>query len=466
MRAGLIKVAISILSDRSLVPHGGVIGQERALGAIEVGLGIEARGFNLFLTGLAGTGRLTTIRSILDTLAVATDAELPPDQLYIHNFVEPDVPRHVFLPPGKGKEFADYMKQLILGLPAEIKQLYEGHTFEQSRKAIEDESTSKQRAVLAEFEKLIEPEGLILFQVQGLASSVQLQVIPQIKGKPVRPLQLDALVEKDEMTKEEADEWRLKTAKYSALLEVEVKRIRLIQTDALKKLETLETEIVAPLLRLKVTELRNVFPFDQLMEYFTGLEASLLRNAQRFRQLDKSSDAASTASSASSSGIPGLQALFSGASKSEGVDFRAEYNVNLLVDNSASKTRPVVFETHPTYKNLFGTIERVFTRFGIVQTDLSNIKAGSLIKANGGFLVLNAKDVLSEYAVWPTLKRMLRNGTLEIQTSDVFFTTALKPQPIAISVKVVMIGENYMYNLLSAYDEDFSKIFKVKVGFA
>jgi predicted ATP-dependent protease len=444
-----------------LSPFDGVIGQERALGAIEVGLGVEARGFNLFLTGLAGTGRLTTIRSILDSMALSQNAEIPPDQLYVTNFGTPDYPLHISLPAGKGKEFAETMKQLVSSLGTEIKLLYEGPAFEQSRKAIEEESTSKQRAVLTEFEKLIEPEGLVLFQLQGIAASVQLQVIPKIKDKPVRPHLLDQLVEKEEITKEEADNWRIKIAKYATLLEVEVKRIRLAQTDALKKVENLEVETATPLIKQKVAEIREKFPFPQLSDYFTGLETSLLQNAQRFRNLDKSDSAAGAAS-----GINGLQALFSGASKSDSSDFKAEYNVNLLVDNSQTKTRPVVFETHPTFKNLFGTIERVFTRFGIVQTDLSNIKAGSLLKANGGFLVLNARDVLSEFAVWPTLKRMLRNGMLEIQTSDMFFSTAMKPAPIPMSVKVVMIGENYMYNLLSAYDEDFAKIFKVKVGYA
>lgn len=454
-------VLVLTTAIRSLIPFEGVIGQERALGAIEVGLGIEARGFNLFLTGLAGTGRLTTIRSILDTLAVSTDAEMPPDQLYVTNFGEPDVPLHVALPAGRGKEFADAMKQLVSSLGPEIKQLFDGPAFEQSRKGIEENSSSQQRSILSEFERLIEPEGLSVFQVQGLAGGTQLQVIPKIKDKPVRPQLLDQLVEKEEISKEEAEAWRAKVLKYSTILEVEVKRMRIIQNDALRRLEELESATVAPLIKQKVAELKEKFPFEQLSEYFKGLESSLLRNASQFK--NEKMDSAATSSSAG--GLGGLQALLAGASRSDGGDFRSDYNVNLLVDNSQSKTRPVVFETHPTYKNLFGTIERVFTRFGSVQTDLSNIKPGTLLKANGGFLVLNARDVLTEYAVWPTLKRMLRNGVLEIQTSDMFFSTAMKPKPIPISVKVVMIGENYMYNMLSAYDEDFSKIFKVKVGF-
>ncbi|MDP3016690.1 MAG: AAA family ATPase, partial [Deltaproteobacteria bacterium] len=189
----------------------------------------------------------------------------------------------------------------------------------------------------------------------------------------------------------------------------------------------------------------------KIHHYMDDVQEDILANLHRFREKEESSP----------SPIPGLVLP-------QPVDTFAEYQVNVLVDNSETKGAPIIVEMTPNYRNLFGTIERVVERSGVWKTDFTHIKAGSFLRANGGYLIFNALDSLMEPGVWPALKRTLKNQVMEVQTYDPFYffaTTALKPEPFECNTKVIMIGDTHLYHLLFNLDDDFKKIFKIKADF-
>ncbi len=207
----------------------------------------------------------------------------------------------------------------------------------------------------------------------------------------------------------------------------------------------MDKEEVRPLLSDHIKEMREKYKQEKIDLYLTEVEQSILNNLSIFREKKEE-----------------------GASALPAADPFLDYRVNLLVDNTEEKGAPVIFETFPTYKNLFGVIERVWDARGQWRTDFTKIKAGSLVKADGGYLVLNALDTLIEPGVWNNLKRVLRNRKVDIQSYDIyslFYFSALKPEPIDIDVKVIMIGDPLIYSLLATYDEDFKKVFKVRADF-
>jgi lon-related putative ATP-dependent protease len=215
-------------------------------------------------------------------------------------------------------------------------------------------------------------------------------------------------------------------------------KVKEIQEAATNEITKLNEWMVKPAVSQIIQSIKKKFPGKKIEEYLDDVLHSIMSNLERFLKKETKDD-----------------------------EFR-EYHVNVLVNNAETKGIPIIFETTPSYKNLFGTIERDTVGPGVIVSDFLNIKAGSLLRANGGYLVINAFDALSEPSVWQTLKRTLRNGVVDIQAFDPFYifsTTALKPEPISIDVKVIMIGTQWLYYLLYSRDEDFKKIFKVKADF-
>jgi ATP-dependent Lon protease len=215
-------------------------------------------------------------------------------------------------------------------------------------------------------------------------------------------------------------------------------QIKEIQEAANAELEKLNEWIVKPVVSNLVEEVKRRFPDAKVAAHLDEMLSAIMSGLEQFLKKDTKEE-----------------------------DFR-QYYVNVIVDNTETKDVPIIFETNPNYKNLFGTIERQAVMPGVTASDFMNIKAGSLLRANGGYLIINALDALTESGVWPALKRSLRNGVIDIQVFDpfyVFTTTALKPEPITIDVKVIMIGNQWLYYLLLHQDEDFKKIFKVKADF-
>jgi lon-related putative ATP-dependent protease len=426
-----------------------IIGQDRAVKAVKLGLDIESIGYNIFVTGFVGTGRLTTIKHLLERLEKRE--KRPDDKCYVNNFKNPDMPRIMSLPAGQGKLFKKDLENLILSLKRNIPAVFESENYQERRRELVKESEDGQKAILQEFEDQVKEEGFALVQIQ-MGPFVKPDVQPLVDGKPTSLSKLEKQVKSGKFP---GEQFKTLEAKYSALgklMEDVFKAGKEIVKELEKALEALDKEIILPLIRDAVKEIKVKYENGKIQEYLQEVEEGLINDLDRFRRKKEEQPPLP---------IPGLPF-------GKGEDEFLEYQVNVLVDNSETQIAPIIIETTPSYKNLFGIIERSSDRLGTWKTDFTKIKAGSLLQANGGYLVLNALDVLIEPGVWQALKRTLRHGVIEIQTLDPFYflgTSALKPEPVELDVKVVMIGDNFLYYLLFYRDEDFKKIFKIKADF-
>ncbi len=420
-----------------------IIGQDRALKALLTGLDIKSLGYNIFITGMAGTGRTTTIKQLLERLE---KGDQPPDDiLYVNNFKCPDEPALILLPPGKGKLFAAALDNLLEMLKANIPEFLKSKYYTDKRDAIVEEQQAKQKTLLQGFEAETAKEGFSVIQVQ-MGLFVKPDLIPVIDDQPTPFPKVEALVKEKKLAAERFEALKKAYEELSQKMEGVFERLREIEEETRLRLKTWDAESITPTIKSAVADILNRFPQARVPEYLAEVEASLITNVELFKNQKKEEERKEQAPA----------------------DPLLEYRVNLLVDNGDLKHSPVIMETNPNYLNLFGSIESTMNRFGVLQTDFTKIKAGSFLKANGGYLVVNALDALVEPGVWATLKRTLRNQVFELQNYAALFlfsSARLKPQPIKINVKLVMIGDEEIYNLLYANDEDFRKVFKIKAEF-
>ena len=418
-----------------------IIGQEKALKAIRAGLEIKSHGYNIFITGLTGTGRTTTIKKFLEK--IRTTQKIPDDLLYVNNFEKPDEPLLLTLPAGQGKNLSEGLDRLINMLKLNIPELIKSQYFQERRQSIVETQQRKQREILQKFEELVAAEGFAVIQVQmGLFTRPDL--MPLVDGQPTPFNKIEGLVKEEKFSKKKLEELRKKYDQLTEELEKVIEQLKEIDEETQNQLKNLEIDACTPLIKGGINDLRNRLPFETVQKYLDEVEKNLTKDIDLFK-------------------IPPKE-----TSDSDGLDPFLPYRVNLLVDNSGLSGAPVIMETSPNYTNLFGTIEYAYSRFGVGQTDFTKIKAGSFLKANGGYLVMNATDVLTEPGVWTTLERTLRYQVFEIQNPISLFlvsTVKMKPQPIKCQVKVILIGDDYLYNLLYFLDDDFKKIFKVKAEF-
>jgi lon-related putative ATP-dependent protease len=421
----------------------GIIGQERALKAIQTGLDIKSLGYNIFITGMVGTGRTTTIKQLLERLEKGD--KTPEDILYVNNFKYPDEPLLITLPAGQGKLFSESMGKLIDMLRKSIPNLLKSPYYTEKRDALVEAQQKKQRDILQHFEAEVAQEGFSVIQVQmGLFTRPDL--IPVIEGQPIPFNKIEGLVKEKKIPKETLERLRAKYEELTAELEALFEKLKEIDEETRTLLKSWDEESISPLIKGGIDEMRAKFASPKIEAYLNDVEQNLVKTIDLFKNQKKEDR---------------------DKDKEQPDEFH-EYRVNLLVDNSDQKGAPVIMETNPTYTNLFGSIEIAYSRMGLGQTDFTMIKAGSFLKANGGYLVINALDALVEPGVWTTLKRTLRNQIFEIQNflSMYFFSSSrIKPESIKSDVKVVMIGDSYIFNLLYFQDEDFKKIFKIKAEF-
>lgn len=420
-----------------------IIGQERALKAIRTGLDIKSLGYNIFITGMIGTGRTTTIKTLLEKMEKTE--ETPDDILYVNNFKNPDEPMLITTPAGKGKRLKEAMDNLIGMLRSNIPEMLKSPYYAEEREGIIESQQKKQKILLKNFEDEVSKEGFSVIQVQ-MGPFVRPDLVPLMEGKPTPFNKMEALVKEGKYPQEKLEELRKKYEELSDKLEEIFKQLKEIEEDTRNLLKQWDARSITPIISGAIDEIRKKFDFPKIAEYLDDIEIALLRNINLFKN----------------------QKTEQKEQAQEFLDPFLAYRVNLLINNAETKDAPVVMENNPNYTNLFGSIDLNPTRMGIMQTDFTKIKAGSFLKANGGFLVINALDALVEPGVWPTLKRTLRNQIFEIQNYAslyLFSTSRLKPQPIQCNVKVVLIGDAHIYNLLYHLDKDFKKIFKIKAEF-
>jgi len=439
--------ALPFETTESVEPCEEIIGQDRALEAIRVGLDINSLGYNIFVTGLAGTGRFTTIKCVLEEMDVK--GKIPNDLCYVNNFKNSDMPHMISLPAGQGNAFKKEMETLIETLKKKIPLMFENETYLNKKKEVVEKFRNKQAEMFREFEKKVNKEGFALVQIQ-MGPYSRPGIFPLVEGNPVNIDQLETMVEEGKYSKEDLEKTREKQAGLINELEDIFKETRKAEKEIKEALTSLDNEVISPAVKDSISDIKEKFNDEKVRQYLDEVQEDILANLGRFREKEETPPP-----------IPGLV-------MPQMADSFSEYQVNVLVDNSETKGAPIIVETTPNYRNLFGTIERVVERSGIWKSDFLHIKAGSFLRANGGYLIFNALDALMEPWVWPTLKRTLKNQVIEIQTYDPFYffsTSALKPEPVECNTKVIMIGDTQIYYLLYSLDDDFKKIFKIKADF-
>ena len=424
-----------------------IIGQKRGVEALEFAIRMDKPGYNVFVTGVAGTGRLATVRTLLKKL---TKKEGVPDDLcYVNNFQNPEAPILLRLKGGTGIHFKKDVQDFVDTLKKEIPQLFESQEYINIKKEIMEAYEEKGKSFFKELDKKVKQEGFALVDVQ-MGQVKRPEVVPLVDGQPMTIDQVETLVEKGRFPKEEFEAMKEKQAKLREQIDQIFLELRDLQKEVQEKIEKMDrvmfiknaSEIMAPLLKK--------YKSEKVRFYLEAMLEDMADNLHIFR------------TQAQPAGMQPMMPMM------PQLDPFQPYQVNLIVDNSEQKGPPIVIESYPTYRNLFGSIERVVDRTGVWRTDFSKIKAGSLIKANGGYLVINLLDAVTEPGVWQGLKRALKSRKLEIQTYDPFYlftTTGLKPEPIELDVKVVVISDYYLYYMLNYYDEEVKKIFKVRADF-
>jgi lon-related putative ATP-dependent protease len=433
-------------TTENIEPLKEIIGQKRGVEAFRFGIDMDKPGYNVFVTGTAGTGRMATVKRLLEEMSKKD--ETPEDLCYVNCFKDPESPVLIRLPGGTGSTFKGDVKNLMERLKKAIPQLFESQEYINMKKEIMETYERQAGSFFKALNQKVKEEGFTIVDVQ-MGQLKRPEVMPVVDDKPVPIDQLEALVEKGRFSQAEFETLKEKHAILRRQIDQIFLELRDLQKEVNENIEKMDRAAFMKTATDLISPLTEKYRFQKVQEYFQDMLEDMADNLKIF-------------SPQSPIQLPGLPAII------PDVDQFQPYKVNLLVDNSQRKSPPVIIEEYPTYRNIFGAIERVVDRGGVWRTDYSKIKAGSLVKASGGFLVINLKDAIIEPGVWQALKRALKSKKLEIQTFDpmyFFTTTGLKPEPIELNVKVVLIGDAYLYQLLGYYDEDLRKIFKVRADF-
>lgn len=440
--------SLKVKNTNDIIPKKEIIGQDRAMRALRLGLEMKNPGYNVFVTGFSGTGRMTTIKRLLAEFQEKQDSLK--DHCYVHNFLNSDQPLLISLSAGWGAKLQTDMDNLIQEMLKDIPAVFDSKRFKDERKRAMEFFQERQRSVLKDFEQKVKERGYEVIQVQ-VGPVMRPDIAPVINGQPMAFEQLDNLVKEGKLNKEQIDRMMSDRTQLEGQMDLMLRELRNIERKAKDSVNELSERFVLPVVKDHLKEIRVKYDNDKLQRYLDDVQESIMSDLNRFRTVEEPPQ------------IPGVP-----SSQPQDEDEFIEYRVNVVVDNSRTKGVPIIIETNPRFKNIFGTIEREVDKNGIWRTDFTLIKAGSLLRANGGFLVINALDALIEPGVWQTLKRTLRNGLLEIQTIELGFlgtSSAFKPEPIEIDVKVILLGDAYIYYLLYDQDDDFKKIFKVRADF-
>jgi len=417
-----------------------VLGQPRAVAAFAFGTGISSPGFNLFALGQPGSGKTTLIRDYLERRAAAQP--VPGDLCYVNNFADPRCPRALRLPAGRGVQLKRDVDLLVDELATEIPKAFDSEEYSRHRDKAMEDLEAKRGEELAHMNQLVTGAGFQLMKGPG-----GLLLVPAAAGKPLGEEELERLSAED----------RERLARTRERLQHEIEQrfraIRELEKGARDAVRALDTGTAAYATRHLMEDLRARYrDLPAVLEYLEALQADVTAHLDDFR---KGKDA-DTAAAPVPIPIPGGERPL------------PRYRVNVLVDNRELKGAPVIVESNPTYHNLTGRIE-VQGSWGSVVTDYTMIKPGALHRANGGYLIIPARECLLNPFAWEGLKRALKDRCLRIEELSaqlsMVSTVTLDPEPIPLDVKVVLIGNPVIYYLLYAHDEDFQKLFKVKADF-
>ncbi len=417
-----------------------IIGQDRAADSIEFGMKVQKNGYNIFMAGESGTGKSSYAENMAKEKS--EEMEQPKDILYVFNFSEKEKPRVIKVPAGMGSDLQSDMEKIIDELKEEIPRAFEGEEYDKERKEIINQYQPKSNKIMKEFEESTKEQG---FMLQNTAQGL----VPVPIDENGEPLSREDFQEMDE---EEREEVRNKSQKIQNEISQVMREIRSIKEEAQEELSALEKKIGLSVVQPIICHLEDKYDeSEEVVKYLQEVQEDIVDNISRFRNGDDEKK------------NPFLQ-----MQQDEDGSFFTRYEINLFVNNKKTEGAPVIYEKNPTYYNLFGKIEGR-SQFGAITTNFTMIKSGSLHRADGGFLIVHAKDILKNPYCWDTLKRALINEEITVENIGEQYRSVpiitLKPEEIDLDVKVVMIGTPYLYYLLYNFDEEFSELFKIKADF-
>ncbi len=412
-----------------------VVAQDRAVHALEFGLGVKDLEYNVYVAGPPRSGKTETIMAYVAELAAKEPS--PPDYIYVYNFREPEKPQSLNLPKGMGRSLKADMEELISTLRVQIPEVFESEDYSNRREALMHTFTQERNTILQELDAKAGEEGFILN-----ISPTGLMIFPGKEGKPLSEDELKALSD------EAREQLRQKSTQLHTVMNDAIRKIRKMEKEYQEKEKKLDQDVALYVVGHHMEELREKYKeLPQVIAYLNDVQEDILKNIDDLKKR------------------PAAQGPFPFPMPEPSF---TQYQVNVFVDHSETAGAPVVFENNPTYPNLFGAVDRR-AQFGALVTDFTLIRNGAVHRANGGYLVLEALDLLRWFFSYEALKRCLKNGEIRIEDPAEMFglitTKTLQPQPIPLNIKIIIIGDPYIYQLLYAYDEDFHKFFKIKAHF-
>ena len=418
--------------------EGLIYGQERGIAALEFGLKVNSKGYNLYIEGPSGVGK--TMYSKKYVAEIAHKAKTPNDWCYIYNFNEPNEPIAVSLPAGQGKEFKQIMDVLVEDVKKSLKRTFNNEDFEKEKKSIKQKFQEKREKILEHLNK----ETMKLdFQIKAAPNGIYM--LPILEGKVIDENDFDKL---DDSVKQkfEANSEIVQTQ----IMQV-IGQLKNIEKESDQKIEEWQSNIALLTINTYINPIRNRYKkYIKIVTFLDDIKKDILKNLQAFLIEENSTPF-------------GPQ-----SPKAEDVKPWLNYRINLFVDNSNLEGAPVIMDSNYSYHNLFGKLEYE-NQYGMLKTDFTMLRPGALHKANGGYIILQAQDLLVNQACYDTLKKalLIKQATIEnnFDQRSSMVMISLKPEPIPLSIKVLLIGDSNIYHTLLALDSDFKKLFKIKVEF-
>lgn len=438
LRAGIDPESLPFENTASLdPPTEKILGQERASDAIKFGMGMKEKGYHIFIAGPSKAGLTYAARTYVEEQAKKEPT--PPDWCYVHNFKEPDKPKSLRLSAGRGKELKKDMQDFIQSLRAKVPQVFASDDYGAKEAEVQKAFERHRREIIEGLSQHAREEGFLL-----QTSQMGMIIIPAAKeGQPMSQERLAELGE------EEKQALREKSDTLQENMKEAVKKIRDVEEEFKQRHHKLESETALYVVDRIIEPCFERYKDEpSVLEYLKMVREDVLENMDDFRKKEESQPQQMPAFP-----IPHKEGAF------------RKYDLNVLIDNSETEGAPVVIESNPMYPNLFGTIERQ-AWFGALFTDFTMIKPGVLHKANGGYLIMKALDLLKWYLPWEALKRALRDQEIRIEDLGelygIFSTRAIRPEPIPLDIKIVLTGDPYLFELLHLLDDRFDKLFKIK----
>jgi lon-related putative ATP-dependent protease len=425
-------------TTKELTPLEEIIGQERAVRALKFGIGIKDKGFNIYVAGYPGTGRTTAVKDFLEEVARAKP--VPPDWCYVNNFSNEYVPKAIRLPSGRGKEFHKDMKSFVENARGGLTKAFESEDYATKREATVRQEEDQRKELIDKLNAEAQREGFVI-----QSTPIGLLLIPVIKGKPVSEQELSNLPPKIR------DDLQKKRERLGSELRSAMRQFMDMDRKIHEEVDKMNKDVALFAIGHLIADLTEKYKdMKDVTDYLKEVQTYVLDNLSQFIKSTEENPQTPMA-------LPWIRER----------PFK-KFEINVVVDNSDTKGAPVIMESNPTYQNLFGRVEKE-AQFGALVTDFTMIRSGSLHKANNGYLILQVEDLLRNPFSYEGLKRALKSEHINIEELEerlgYITSKTLKPEPIPLDIKVVLIGDPYLYEQLYILDMEFNQLFKVKADF-